>query len=131
MNVLMKLEGGEQLRRALKRVEKDFIRELGDALPAEGQTLMSAANALAPVATGELVNSSSVTSVVQESKGRVRVAAAYLDEKAPAVHEGIHGGAHVPGTRGFKWYERALNAFEGGFTERIAAKLRALTGGAQ
>lgn len=128
-NVLMKLEGGEQLRRALKKKEKEFLRELATALPAEGQALMTSANAAAPRVRGELAGSSSVTSVVQEQKGRVRVAAAYLDEKAAAVHEGVHWGQKVEGTSGFKWYERALNAFEGGFVERIGARLKRLVGG--
>lgn len=129
MNVLMKLHGGEQLRKALKKIEKEFLAELAVALPEEGNSLMAAANATAPRGTGTLAASSSVTTVVQEAKGRVRVAAAYLDEKAAAVHEGIHWGQKVEGTAGFKWFERALNSFEGGFVERIGARLKRLVGG--
>ena len=127
VNMLMKLEGGEALRKALQRQEEAFLRELADTLPAEGQALMGAANAAAPRVSGTLVASSSVTSVVQ--KGRVRVAAAYLDEKAAAVHEGVHWGHHIEGTPHFKWYERVLNGFEGGFLERIASRLKRLVGG--
>lgn len=128
-DALMKVEGGAALKRALKRQEKAFLRELAGALPDEGETLMQNANAAAPRGTGELVGSSSVTTVVQEKKGRVRVAAAYKDEKAPAVHEGVHWGEKVEGTKGFKWFERALNSFEPGFVQRIGARLKRLVGG--
>jgi len=129
VNVLMKMSGGEALRKALKKKEKEFFAAMANELPQEAQKLMQSANALAPRDTGELAGSSSVTSAVQPEKGRVRVAAAYLDEKAAAVHEGVHFGRHIEGTRGFKFYERALNAFEGGFVERIGAKLKRLVGG--
>lgn len=129
VNVLMRVEGGAQLKRALKKKREEFLREMAAALPDEGQALMAQANVAAPRASGTLVGSSSVTTVEQRAKGRVRVAAAYLDPKAAAVHEGLHWGRHVPGTKGFKWYERTLAAFEGGFVERIAARLRRLVGG--
>lgn len=129
IDVLMKLEGGPALMRALRRQEKAFLAELGDALPAEAEALMQSANAAAPQAGGTLVGSSVVSSVVQEGKGRVRAVAAYTDEKAPAVHEGIHWGAKVEGTKGFKWFERALNSFETGFVARIGARLRRIVGG--
>lgn len=124
----MRVEGGEALRRALRRKSADFLKEMAEALPAEGQALMGSADALAPRKSGTLAGSSSVTTVVQEKKGRVRVAAAYLDEKAAAVHEGLHWNRRVEGTRGFKWFERALHAFEGGFLDRIAARLRKVVG---
>lgn len=130
VNVLMRLEGGAQLRRALKRQEQRFLAELATALPEEGTSLMASANAAAPRASGTLAASSSVTHVVQAKKGRVRVAVAYLDEKAAAVHEGIHWGRKTAQqTKGFKWFERALGAFEPGFVERIAGRLRRLVGG--
>jgi len=129
IDVFMKLEGAKELKRALRKQEKLFFAEMAQALPEEGQTLMSSANAAAPTKSGALKASAQVSSVVQEKRGRVRVAAAYVDEKAAAVHEGIHWGAKVEGTKGFKWYERALNGFEAGFVERIAARLRRLVGG--
>jgi hypothetical protein len=129
LNVLMKVEGGDELRKALKKHEAAFLAEMAEALPVEAQALMAAANATAPRASGTLIASSSVSSVVQEKKGRVRAAAAYTDEKAAAVHEGLHWGVHIEGTRGFKWFERALNGFEGGFVDRIVSRLRRLVGG--
>lgn len=128
-NVLMQLEGEKELRKAIKRQERAFLEEMAAALPDEGEKLMAIADAAAPRMTGELASSSSVTSVVQPSKGRVKVAAAYLDEKAAAVHEGVHGGRHVEGTRGFKFFEHAFNSFEAGFVQRIAARLKRLVGG--
>lgn len=129
--VVMALEvkGLEQLKRELRKQKRAFFQEMAAALPVEAEKLMSQANTAAPRASGELVSSANVSVVLQESKGRVRVAAAYLDEKAAAVHEGVHWGGKVEGTRGFKWYERAFNAFEVGFIERIAQRLRRLTGG--
>lgn len=125
-NIVMKLEGGEQLRKALRAKEREFLAEMSAALPEEGQKLMSAAAAAAPRDSGELAGSAAVSSALTKKGTRVRVAAAFLDEKAAAVHEGVHWGHHIEGTRGFKWYERIFNAFEGGFVERIAAKLRRL-----
>lgn len=129
VNVLMAVEGGDALRKALQRKSAEVAREMEIALPQEGAALMAQANAIAPKATGELVASSSVTSAVTRKGQRVRVAAAYLDEKAAAVHEGVHWGKKIQGTRGFKWFERALNAFTPGFIERIVARLRKLVGG--
>lgn len=126
---VLQLKGMEQLRRALKKQPERFIAEMARALPAEARALMGQANAAAPRVSGELAGSSSVTELVQVQKGRVRVAAAYLDEKAAAVHEGVHWGQHIEGTAGFKWFERALFAFEPGFGERIVARLKALTEG--
>lgn len=125
-NIVMKVEGGEQLRKALQAKEREFLEEMAATLPEEGQKLMSAAAAAAPRASGELAGSASVTMAKTRKGSRIRVAAAFLDEKAAAVHEGVHWGHHIEGTRGFKWYERVFHSFEGGFVERIAAKLRRL-----
>lgn len=129
IDVVMRIEGGAELRRALKKHEAAFLREMAVALPVEAQQLMDTGNALAPRASGTLASSASVSSVVQEKRGRVRAVAAYTDEKAAAVHEGVHWGERIEGTRGFKFFERALNAFEGGFAQRIAARLKRLVGG--
>ncbi len=131
MNVLVKLEGAEQLRKALKKKEKEFLAAMANGLPQEAQVLMQSANSAAPRLTGKLASSSSVTSSVQPEKGRVRVAAAYLDEKAAAVHEGVHWGRHIEGTSGFKWYEKAFNAFQAGFVQRIGDRLKRLVGGGE
>jgi hypothetical protein len=129
IDVLMKLEGAEKLRRELKRQEVRFFGEMARALPEEGEALMQAANAQAPRATGTLAASSSVTKEIDNSDRTVRVMAAYLDEKAAAVHEGIHWGVKVEDTKGFKWFERAKNAFEAGVVGRIGDRLRRIVGG--
>lgn len=126
---VLDIKGMAQLRRAVKKQPARFLAEMAVALPAEAQTLMAQATAVAPRSSGELAASASVTSVVQARKGRVRVAAAYLDDKAAAVHEGVHWGAHVEGTRGFKFFERTLNSFEGGFASRIVSRLKRLVRG--
>ena len=128
-NIVMKLEGGEELRKALKAKEREFLDEMAAALPEEGQRLMGAAVAAAPRASGELASSASVTTARTRKGSRIRVAAAFLDDKAAAVHEGVHWNHHIEGTRGFKWYERVFNAFEGGFVERIGARLKRLVSG--
>lgn len=120
-----KVEGGDELRRALRAVPGRFVKELESALPEEGRRLEVAANAQAPRLTGQLIASSSVTQ--QSSDEHVDVAVAYLDSKAAAVHEGVHHGKRVRGLRSFKWFERTLHLFEAGFVERIAARLRRLT----
>ena len=129
VNVFMSVEGGDVLRRALQKKAAEVAREMELALPQEGAALMAQANALAPRASGELVASSSVTSAVTGKGSKVRVAVAYTDEKAAAVHEGLHHNRKVEGTRGFKWFERAMNAFTPGFIERVVARLRRLVGG--
>jgi hypothetical protein len=129
INVLMTVEGGDALKAALKKHQERFLAEMAEALPQEGQVLMTEANSSAPRASGALASSSSVTSVVQQSQGRVRVAAAYLDEKAAAVHEGVHWGQHIEGTKGFKWFEKAFHAFELGAMQRIVSRLKRLVGG--
>lgn len=122
----MKIEGGEKLRRQLLKAQKQLAREMATFLPAEAQDLMSQANAQVPRLTGELAASATVTSDV---KGlRVRAVAAYKDDKAAAVHEGIHGRRKIQGTKGFKWFERALQTWESGFYGRIAARLKSLIG---
>lgn len=126
--VNMSVEGGDALRKALTKKSAEVAREMELALPQEGAALMAQANALAPRATGELVASSSVTSAVTRKGAKVAVAAAYLDEKAAAVHEGVHWGKKIQGTRGFKWFERSLQGFQAGFIERIVARLRRLVG---
>ena len=123
----MKLEGGEQLRRALLKKQGEFLEEMARALPEEANALASAAQATVPRASGELASSQVVTSDVKP--GRVKAVVAYTDEKAAAVHEGVHGRTHHQDTRGFKWFEKVLHAFEGGFAERIAARLRRIVGG--
>jgi hypothetical protein len=131
VDVILSIEGGNELVKALKKKPREFLALLAQRLPAEGQALMNAANAAAPRRTGTLAGSSVVTSVVQEAKGVVRVAAAYTDEKAAAVHEGVHWGEHVEGTNGFKWFERATSKFEQGFVDRVAQDLKQLTGGGE
>lgn len=131
MNVLMKLEGGAALRKALKKKEKEFFAEMQTALQGESARLHGAAESQTPAASGTLLMSLTTSSAVQPTKGSVRYAVAYLDEKAAAVHEGVHWGHKVEGTGGFKWFEKALNSFEAGFVQRIGARLKRLVGGGE
>lgn len=129
VTMALEVKGLEQLKRELRRQQRAFFEEMAKALPEEGQSLIRQATAAAPKATGELAGRSLVSVEVKESKGTVRVAAAFTDEKAAAVHEGVHWNEKVPGTRGFKWFERVWNGFEPGLLERIAKRLRRLTRG--
>lgn len=129
VDVIMSIEGGGQLLKALRKKPKEFFALLAQRLPDEGENLAAAAAMAAPSVSGELASSASVTSVAQESKGVVRVAAAFLDEKAAAVHEGVHWGQHIEGTEGLKFFEKTANAFEQGFIERIGQNLKKLTEG--
>lgn len=125
VEVLSTIEGGEELRRALRKVREEFMAECRQAIPEEAQALMAQAQAAAPRGSGTLAASAEVS----KTKGGMKAAAAFLDEKAAAVHEGIHWGHRIEGTQGFKWYERILAGFEAGFVSRMAARLRRLVGG--
>ncbi len=122
------VKGGDELRRALKARMGLFMAAMDKILPEEAQLLRQAADAKAPALSGELRSSSEVSSEKTRTQG-TRAAVAYLDEKAAAVHEGIHYGHHLKGTKGFKWLENATNEFQTGFVQRVAAKLRAVIGG--
>lgn len=117
------LKGGRELKRKLKEMQSKFLREMRRALPEEADKLM--AQASAPQVSGALEGSESVVS--SSSKGKVDVAAGYTDRKAAAVHEGVHWGDKVEGTRGFKWFEREFQVWEPQAIARIVARLRALT----
>lgn len=122
-----KLEGGEQLRSRLAMVRRQFVDEMRRAIPEEAQQAMVDAQKGVPVASGKLRSSAVVSS--EETARGVRAAAAYEDEKAAAVHEGIHWRRKFKGTAGFKWLEKSFEAFAPKSIERLAARLRRLTGG--
>src|SRR5574343_1965820 len=48
IEVIMKMEGARELRRALRKQKERFMAEMAQALPEEGQALMNLANAAAP-----------------------------------------------------------------------------------
>jgi hypothetical protein len=127
--ITMKIVGGEELRRALLKKEAQFLAEMAQALPVEAQALTSQAAAAAPRASGQLAASAMASSAVLKKGQRIKAAAAILDDKAAAVHEGLHWRKKVEGTKGFKWFERVFRAFEPGFVDRIAARLRRVVGG--
>lgn len=129
VNVLMQVEGGEQLRRALLRKSDEVSRLMQAELPKEAEGLLQEANARVPRSSGELAGSSRASSAVTRRGTQVRAVAAYTDEKAAAVHEGIHWNARIEGTRGFKWFQRAFDAWKPGAVQRIVERLRALVGG--
>lgn len=130
--VKMTVSGADELKRRITGLSQAFLKEMEQAIPEEAKGLMAAANALAPRVSGKLIESSVVTSEVKSNK--VLAAASYTDEKAAAVHEGVHWGlSRVKDPRyhldHLKWYERALNAFAPGFSERMVTRLRKLVGG--
>lgn len=129
VNVLMSVGGGAELKKELRKVKALFLAEMEKAMAEEASRLMAAAADATPTASGTLLMSLTASSSAQPTKGRVRFAVAYLDEKAAAVHEGIHWAKKRGETLGFKWYERTLNKFETGFVERITGKLKTLVGG--
>lgn len=129
VNVLMQVEGGEQLRRALSRKAEEVSRLMQEQLPREAEGLLREANGLAPRASGELAGSAQASSAVTRKGTQVRAAAAYTDEKAAAVHEGIHWNTRIEGTRGFKWFQRAFDTWKPGAVDRLVARLRKLVGG--
>lgn len=130
MKTVMVLSGETELIRNLKKLRAQFSDEMRDALTEEAARLHGEAEAVTPAASGKLLSSLTTSSATQPSKGRNRFAVAYLDEKAAAVHEGIHGGRHAKHeTAHFKWFEKVFNRFERGAVERITQRLRRLVSG--
>jgi hypothetical protein len=124
----MKVKGDAELRKKLRGLQGAFLEEMATAIPAEAGRLLEAANATVPRQSGELAGSAVVSS--ERSKNRIAAAVAYTDDKAPAVHEGIHWGVRFGEKEpGFKWFEKAMRTFSVGFAERIAERLRKLVGG--
>lgn len=124
IDFLMTMHGGAELRRKLRKMEDDFLKGMKPLIVEETAKVMREANAAAPSVSGTLIGSAMV--VVKSGKTRTRGAATYQDEKAAAVHEGVHWNRHVKGTRGFKWLERTFNSFLPGAMMRIEEKLRAI-----
>lgn len=121
----MKIEGGEKLMAALNKKKDEFLQAMVDEIPNEANQLLAAAQVGVPSKSGTLAASAVVSTEV--TKTRVESAVAYTDPKAAAVHEGIHW-RHKFNTAHRKWFERAFHAFESGFIERVAEKLRKLVG---
>jgi hypothetical protein len=120
------VKGGEELLGKLRANMRKFEKAMETILPEEARDLLSAASTSVPRQSGELA-ASAVVSTEKGSAG-FRAAAAYTDHKAAAVHEGVHHGRFVEGTRGFKWLEHTLHAFEPGFVQSVAEKLKKAVG---
>jgi hypothetical protein len=125
MDVTAQIAGVEDLQRALKQLGADLPAQLQPLLLAEAQALASIANAEVPRESGELAASSFTDSATTKT-GAISVAG-YTDPKAPAVHEGFHGGKKVSLPNLF-WLQRAANQFAPGFAGRIAAHIRSALG---
>jgi hypothetical protein len=123
---LFKIEGLDQLKRQLKKMKRQMFEEMKTALAEEAARLHGAAETQTPAASGELLMSLQRSSAVSPTKGSVQHVVAYTDEKAAAVHEGIHWGHKVEGTAGFKWFERTFNAFHPAAAQRIVGRLKSL-----
>jgi hypothetical protein len=127
VRLTLALRGEADVRRALERLKGQALPVLQDACRAEGQALHAAAQALVPVASGELRDSSRVTEKAGRMRARVRVL--YTADKAAAVHQGVHGSGQRTGrTRGFRWLARAWEARLPGLRERVLARLRSALG---
>jgi len=120
------VKGGEELRKALTKNMGKFEEAMDTILPEEARELMNAAQTRVPRESGELASTATVSS--EKTRGGTKAVAAYTDEKAAAVHEGVHHGHKVHGTKGFKWFERTLNSFEGSFAQSVVEKLKSKLG---
>lgn len=124
VNVLARLEGADELRKRLKELGKGaLVQAVRPHIKAEAQALKTAASVGEPRGvTGALGESKRVVEL--RGRGAVRFAVVYLNYYAKWVHEGIFGHAKVGARYGrFKWFERAVQAFEAGYIERTGAKL--------
>lgn len=126
-NDQLRVSGGPALVSALKRKQGQFLKTMQTELPAAGQATLAAAQQVVPRKVGELAASAVVSSEVKDNA--VRVAVAYTDKKAAAVHEGVHHGHHVEGTHGFKWLEHSFKLEKPKLLADIVKSLKALTGG--
>jgi hypothetical protein len=119
---VFKFEGGEQLRRELKRVEGAFIAAMGEALVAEAQAVKTMGAEAAPRITGGLAGTAKVS--VSKRENRIEAAAGFTNPNAAAIHEGVHWGHKSRETRGFHWYRRVFESWQPQATERIIARLK-------
>lgn len=123
MRVTVSLRGVNDVRQALRRSRERALLAMGDTLAEEARSVLAAAQALAPVKSGELKASAQVEE--RRARTRVQVKVLYKAPKSAAVHEGIHGYARRPGrTRGYRWLARAFEARIPGMVERILAGIR-------
>jgi hypothetical protein len=120
-----KFEGGEELRRALKGIERKFLDTMAKAIDEEAHKVMAAGIASAPKLSGELASATNV--VVSRSRGQVQGAASFLKDRAAAVHEGVHWGRKIP-TKGFHWFANAALDWEPAAAKRIVQRLQDITG---
>lgn len=107
------------MRSALAKIVRRANDAFGRVLPGEAAALISEANAAVPVESGEL-KASSFTSSGLTAKGNTAATAGYEDEKAPAVHEGFHGGKQIETPNRF-WLQTVANRFAPGFARRMAS----------
>lgn len=126
MNDLVRIEGGPELIKALKKIAPEFLRVATEAIQREGVTIESAAQLTVPRGTGALAASCVVSH--QTGAKRSSTAVAYTLDRAAAVHEGVHWGHHHQ-TKGMKWFERAFYALKPQALARIVADLKRLVGG--
>lgn len=128
VNVMLKVEGWNEVRKKLRSMRGLFLQEM-DATMAEGARIVQQqSNAAAPVASGTLVSSATIQH--EKKADFISYGMGYTDEKAAAVHEGIHWG-HKFGKkeRGFQWLMRVMEEFAPSYIEHVAMRLRRLTGG--
>jgi acyl-CoA reductase-like NAD-dependent aldehyde dehydrogenase len=128
VEVKFSISGIDQVTQALERIEAAALDELRAATPAEASALLQRAQQTVPRLSGELAASAEIATGTDGS-AVTEAAVGYTDGKAAAVHEGVHHGHHVPGTRGFKWLERAHDEGADESLERIAERLRGVLGG--
>lgn len=130
MKYVFEMEGGKELRKALLKLKEETFEALIRPVNAEAKKLLADSVFAAPSESGELVASAKVVASVNRKRGGIKAHALYEDDKAPAVHEGIHWNHKTKEpTQGFKWFERAFNEFEPGFYQRIIAVLRGVVNG--
>lgn len=127
MRIKLSMYGDRRVWAEMRKKQTEFLEAMLSWLPAQGDELLAIAQRDAPKASGKLARTGVVS--VQTLKNRVRVAVAFTDDKAAAVHEGIHWRVKVDGTRGYKWFEKGFVKWAPQFVPGAADILRRIAGG--
>lgn len=123
----IKLEGAEDLQRALRALGPEATEKVSEVLGEEAESLLGFAQSSVPVASGALRDSGFADS----APARSEIAAATVGYEIPyaaAVHEGIHGGKHQKEAPP-RWLEKAVDEHEETALQNVYQRLRDWVGG--
>lgn len=128
MKVDFKVEGGEELRRALRKMPAAFMDAMSKELSAIGKETTDAGAAAAPILTGELRGSATTKTKSKQGKRTFVFLGILQSAHAAAVHEGVFGGVRKQ-LGSFKWWTRLFTQREAAYEARVIGALKTLVEG--